>query len=255
MKKNISFIITILIIFLFPIISLAYSNNNYSIEIPIDFHQFIENQFYDDEGNCITIQTTELKSANEFQYTEKFLNTLIDSMFNSLDDYKIQIKEKLIKQYEDGLAGQNITRAEIEEIVNPIVESMKYEDCLVKELSTFTKNSYPCFHYISNISSNGENAYTELFQFVSGKTLYTISISSKDKEFFNKEEIKNAINSFTLNNYEEYAFANSKSNEVNIIHDSIKDGLIYGCLFIVIGGIYKVINKQKSKKIHEDKID
>ena len=176
-------------------------------------------------------------------------------MFNSLDDYKIQIKEKLIKQYEDGLAGQNITRAEIEEIVNPIVESMKYEDCLVKELSTFTKNSYPCFHYISIFSSNGENAYTEQFQFVSGKTLYTISISSKDKEFFNKEEIKNAINSFTLNNYEEYAFANSKSNEVNIIHDSIKDGLIYGCLFIVIGGIYKVINKQKSKKIHEDKID
>ena len=215
-KKVVTFIILMIILFS-TTISLAYSGDKYEMEIPDMFsselNQYMANYWGDDEGNSVNIQFTEVKNANEFQYSEEFLNALTDEIKNNIGQYKAQIKEELINQYESGLSGLDISREDIEKIVDPLVESMEYKDFLVKEVTTFTKNNYPCLHYISNLSLGNENMYNETYQFVSDKTGYTITIASNDPKFFEKQEIKDMINSFTVKDYKEYAFNENKDTK------------------------------------------
>ena len=244
LKKVITFAIIMIITFS-PVINFAYSGDKYEIEILDSFsselNNYIENYWGDEEGNSINIQISEIKSANQFQYSEEFLNGLINEIKNNIDQYKTEIREKLIHQYE-GLSELDIPREEIEKVVNPIVENMEYKDFLVKEITTFTKNNYPCLHYISNLSLGDQNIYTETYQVVSDKTAYTLTISSNDYNFFSKQEVKDMINSFTIKDYKEYAFANK--NKRNIINSFVVYFLVGGTM----GVIAKFIQNKKQVK-------
>ena len=124
---------------------------------------------------------------------------------------------------------------------------MEYKDFLVKEVTKFTKNNYPCLHYISNLSIGEENAYTETYQVVSDKTAYTITVSSHDSNFFEKQEVKDMINSFTIKNYKEYAFAQKKSSNTALLRIAI-----YTCVGAVLGAISGIVKTIQDKKIKKD---
>lgn len=249
-KRTITLVLLMIIIFS-TTISLAYSGDKYEIEIPETFsselNSYLENYWGDDEGNSINIQISEIKKANEFQYSEEFLNALVDQIKNNIDQYREEIKKQLIEQYEAGFAGLNVSKEEIEEIVNPLVEQMEYKDFLVKEVTTFTKNNYPCLHYISNLSIGDENIYTETYQLVSDKTAYTITIASNDVTFFGKQEVKDMINSFTIKDYKEYAFANEKTKI------KIPTVLIYAIVGGLLGMLSKAIQSLALKKRNKNK--
>ena len=249
MKKVASIVLLILVLFS-TTISLAYSGDSYDIEVPTSFasalNDYMENYWGDGNGNSVSIQISQIKNANEFQYSEEFLKALTDEVLNNIDSYKKEIKEELIAQYETALQGLDISREEIEEVVNPIVDSMKYNDFLVKEVTTFTKNNYPCLHYISSLSAGEENMYSEIYQLVSDKTAYTITISSNDAKFFDKQEIKDMVNSFTIKNYKPYAFDNSKTSKLDY-----KAYIGIGC--VVVAAIVSAISKAaQKKKINND---
>ena len=240
MIKKTAFFILMILIFSVTI-SLAYSGDKYEIQVPESFsselNNYLENFWGDKDGNSINIQISELKNANEFQYSEDFLKALTDEVTNNIDKYRAEVKEQMIAEYEKSFSELNIPREEIEKMVNPIVEKMEYKDFLVKEVSTFTKNNYPCLHYISNLSIGDESLYTETYQVVSDKTAYTLTITSHDSNFFEKQEVKDMINSFTIKDYKEYAFTNKDSKK------SKKNPFMRVIIYAVVGGVLSVIAK------------
>ncbi len=88
-----------------------------------------------------------------------------------------------------------------------------------------------------------ESVYTETYQLVSDKTAYTITISSSDSNFFEKQEIKDMVNSFTIKDYKEYAFAQKKSSV-----KTIERIAIYVCIGALFGAISSIIQKITKKK-------
>ena len=251
MIKKVAIFILMIIIFS-ATISLAYSGDKYEIQITDSFsseiNNYMENYWGDDEGNSINVQISEIKSANEFQYSEDFLNALTEEIKNNIWKYKAEIKEQLIQQYEAGFSELNVSREEIEEVVNPIVENVEYKEFLVKEVTKFTKNNYPCLHYISNLSLGEESVYTETYQLVSDKTAYTLTISSSDPSFFEKQEIKDMVNSFTIKDYKEYAFTKKKSIFNSPIIYYVIVGLVGGTISALSKFIYEKASKKKNNK-------
>ena len=207
MKKKISILTLLIVVLTMPLSIFAYSNDNYEIELPSTFSEIaVPNQFTDAAGNNINVQISTVDDASDFQYSNEFLNTLTDNLKNSIDSYKSDVKETLLTQYKNAYEGILSVEA-IEDIINPLVDAIKYEDFLISEVSTFTKNNYPCLHYRSNLSFGDYNSYTDTYQLVSGTTLYTLTISSKDLSFLDSQEIKDSVNSFTIKNYEEYIYS------------------------------------------------
>lgn len=245
MKKKI-FIFTILFVVLtMPLTIFAYSNDNYEIELPSTFSEnAVPNQFNDTTGNNINIQISTINDASEFQYSDEFLSTLTNELKNSIDSYKSDVKATLLEQYQNAYQGILSTEA-IEDIINPLVDAIKYEDFLISEVSTFTKNNYPCLHYRSNLSFGEYNTYTDTYQLVSGTTAYTLTVSSKDLTFLDSQEIKDAVNSFTIKNYENYAFAPKTTNYLLFI-------ILAVCIILVFIVIFFVKSKKTKKQSNED---
>ena len=48
------------------------------------------------------------------------------------------------------------------------------------------------------------NQYAETYQTYIDGTIYTITISSDDSTFFNRDDIKSSVASFKIKNYEEF---------------------------------------------------
>ena len=246
MKKKISILTLLIVVLTMPLSIFAYSNDNYEIELPSTFSEIaVSNQFTDAAGNNINVQISTVDDASDFQYSNEFLNTLTDNLKNSIDSYKSDVKETLLTQYKNAYEGILSVEA-IEDIINPLVDAIKYEDFLISEVSTFTKNNYPCLHYRSNLSFGDYNSYTDTYQLVSGTTLYTLTISSKDLSFLDSQEIKDSVNSFTIKNYEEYAFAPKTNNTLIFIV------LAVAIIVVILVVIFLVKSKKTSIKKSEN---
>lgn len=246
MKKKISILTLLIVVLMMPLSIFAYSNDNYEIELPSTFSEIaVPNQFTDAAGNNINVQISTVDDASDFQYSNEFLNTLTDNLKNSIDSYKSDVKETLLTQYKNAYEGILSVEA-IEDIINPLVDAIKYEDFLISEVSTFTKNNYPCLHYRSNLSFGDYNSYTDTYQLVSGTTLYTLTISSKDLSFLDSQEIKDSVNSFTIKNYEEYAFAPKTNNTLIFIV------LAVAIIVVILVVIFLVKSKKTSIKKSEN---
>lgn len=233
MKKKISILIILFIVLAMPLSTLAYSNDLYEIELPSTFiENAVSNQFNDTTGNNINFQISTINNASEFQYSDEFLTILTNQLKDSIDSYKAEVRETLIEQYQNAYPGI-LSSEDMENIINPLLDSMKYEDFLISEVSTFTKNNYPCLHYRSNLSFGDFSTYADTYQLVSGTTMYTLTISSKDLAFLDSQEIKDTVNSFTIKNYEEYAFAPQTTNYIIFIILAVFIIIAFIVIFIV----------------------
>ena len=245
MKKKFSILTILFIILAMPLSILAYSNDLYEIELPSTFTEnAVQHQFNDANGNNINLQISTINDASEFQYSNEFLSALTNQLKDRIDSYKAEVKGTLLEQYQNAYQGI-LSNEAIEDIINPLVDAMKYEDFLISEVSTFTKNNYPCLHYRSNLSFGDFNTYTDTYQLVSGTTAYTLTVSSKDLAFLDSQEIKDTVNSFTIKNYEEYAFAPKTTNYLIFI-------VLAVCIIIVFIVIFFVKSKKTVKQSSED---
>lgn len=245
MKKKISILTLLFIILAMPLSTLAYSNDLYEIELPSTFMEnAVQHQFNDANGNNINFQFYTVKDASEFQYSDEFLTILTNQFKDNIDSYKAEVRATLLEQYQNAYPGI-LSNEDMEDIINPLLDSMKYEDFLISEVSTFTKNNYPCLHYRSNLSFGDFSTYADTYQLVSGTTMYTLTISSKDLAFLDSQEIKDAVNSFTIKNYEDYAFAPKTTNYLIFI-------VLAVCIIIVFIVIFFVKSKKTVKQSSED---
>ena len=238
MKKIVSTMIIFAIILL-QTISLAYNTEEYQIEVPENFQEVVENVFSDELGNSVNVQIISLAEGEQFEYSEAYLEMVVNSVLGNIDQYKAEAKEQLKVQYDGVLT---------EEQIDEYLSTFKYNEFELKEVTTFTKNNYPCLHYISNLTMGDANTYSETYQVVSDSKIYTVTISSTDKAFFEDESVKGMINSFTINNYVELQneeVMESVEKQANIGNIIMYVGLVLIAVGIVI--IISVVIKKKNK--------
>ena len=176
----------------------AYSTDYYSIDIPTSYTKVSENSFTDKNGYNINIQIVPFNdSVDQSSYTEERLNSLVNGLKNEIDNYREEFKlalQEKNQQYNSGLTETQI---------NEYAKSVKVNFIDKKEIINFTKNNYKCFHIIANYSISDYNYYVEQYTLFSGNNVFTLSISSEDLDYFNRQDIKNIVNSFTIKNFKD----------------------------------------------------
>lgn len=214
----------------------GYETNNFIIDIPQNYSKTdIENIYADKEGNTIGVMISEI---GNMPYTEKNLDMLANGMTEKIDNRREEIKRKMYEQYGDVLA---------EEYIENYANNVKIT-IVKKEITSFGKNNYKCFHYIAFIDMVESKYYVEYYQTQSGKDTYMVTASSNDISFFEKEDIKNAIKSFEIKNYEEPKYETSVTNNVaNTKYRRTENFLIVFCVIFSILGLIGYIKKYKNE--------
>lgn len=217
-----------------------YSNEYFSISIPSNYVQVSDFSFINENGNTIDIQINHHNYVGN-PYTEENLNELIKGTYSALDSYKNDANKKIKAEYGNYLSDNEIAE---------YIEATKINFIDKKEISTITKSNYKCFDIITNYSIADSNHYMEQYFIVSGSNIFVISISTKNKEYLESNEIKNIINSFIIYDYEEPSFVSGIFSD-NFIDDTITD-IITIFILVIISSIVAYFNK-KNKKLKNEK--
>lgn len=238
-SKVLLFFSIIFIFFIIPYSVNAYSTTQYSIDIPSTYVQVSENSFTDEYGRNINVQIVPFSGSGKGSpYTEEGLNKLTDNLINGLDKYKEDAKKLLIEKNEK--YETNLTDDQIDEYIN----SFKCISIEKKEITTFSKNEYKCFHIIAHFSMGGIDYYANQYTLVSGNSIFTLTASSGDINDFNNYEISKAINSFTIKDFEPYT-------EEETLGEKMFVAFFSSLIFCGIGALINH-NSKKSKNIKEE---
>ena len=233
MIKRIGLILLICIITI-STMAFGYESDDFTIDIPQNFKATsIENIFADGEGNTITISTGEIAYL---PYTEENLDKIVNTLTNDLDSRREEIKNKMNNQYGNVLS---------KEYIENYADNVKI-DVLKKEITTFGVDSYKCFHYIASIDMVESKYFAEFYQTQSNGKVYTITISSNNSEFFENDDIKNAINSCKIENYKEPQ-EKDITNEANQKYRKTENYLMIACVAIAALGLVGLKNKNINK--------
>ena len=239
MIKKSAFILLIFMITISTMV-LGYEINDIKIDIPQNFQASnVENFFADEEGNSIGISISEIGSL---QYTEENLDKIVNTLTNDLDSRREEIKNKMNNQY-----GNVLSKEYIENYANNVKI-----DVLKKEITTFGVDSYKCFHYIASIDMIESKYFAEFYQTQSNGKVYTITISSNNSDFFENDDIKNAINSCKIENYQEPQ-EKDINNEANQKYRKTENYLMIACVVIAALGLVGLKNKNINNKEEKNK--
>lgn len=218
MKKSVLISIVLIIILSLCSVVNAYSTSNYSIDIPSTYESITDGQFNDENGNGINIQVSDFKSSGD-PYTQENLDKLVDEIYTNIDQYRDQIAESLKETY-----GSYYT----DEYIKNYVDSFKCNSIDLKEITNVSKNNYKCFHIIANYQMADYSYYCDQYQIVSANEMYTITVSAKEKADLQNDDIKKALESFTIANFS--APANKENNTIKYIAIGAACGAVAGLL-------------------------
>ena len=194
MKKSIIISVVLLLIISIATTVNAYSTGEFEIDIPESFEQAGVNVYADEGGRSFNITTVPFDEKGGDPYNQATLDKLVNELYTNLDSQKEDIKKELKSTY-----GSSISDKDLNEYVN----SFKCNSIDVKEITKCTKNNYKCFHLLSNYSMGEGGYYCDQYAIVSGNKIYTLTMSSEDKDDFNSDDFKSILNSFTIKNYKE----------------------------------------------------
>jgi len=236
MKKYISVFFIIIVSILFTNNALAYSNDKYSIDIPNGYSQVSENSFTNEDGYNINVQISPFSDdITGDLYTESNLEEIVDSFEEEAGNYKDKMKNVLNESNKKN--GNVLTQNDI----NEYVKSFKIE-VIKKEITTFTKNEYKCFHIVSKCSMSDTSFYISQYGVVSGKDLYILTITSKFvTDFDYSSKITNTIDSFTIKDFKPY-------QETSFIGDLIANLMLTVIAFELGPFVLKVIKRKTFSK-------
>lgn len=244
MSKFLKIYITILCAVFLPIITVnAYSSEEYNIVVPDSYTENPENVFVKQDGNNFNIQITENESG-KFYYNDDFLNQITDSFVKEMDLYIGQIKEKVKEQYKGIMTEQQI---------EDYISTIKLNGLVSKEVTTFTKNNYPVFHYVMNYTFGDADYNVEFYQLASDKKIYTVTITGVDDTYRKSDEVKEILNSFTITNYVDVS-ADEDEYNLDKLNSFLKTSwgisIIIGIIVISLATIISIyLKKQKNEKI------
>ena len=243
MNRFLKIYITVLCAVFLPIITVnAYSSEEYTIVVPDTYTENPKNVFAKQDGNNFNIQITENESG-KFYYNDDFLNEITDSFVKDMDLHIDEIKEKVKEQYKGILTEQQI---------EDYISTIKLNGLVSKEVTTFTKNNYPAFHYVMNYTYGETNYNIEFYQLASDNKIYTLTITGIDDTYRNSDEIKEILDSFTITNYTDVS-ASEKEYNLEKINSFVKTGwgnsIIIGIIIIGLASSISIyLKKQKNKK-------
>ena len=218
----------------------AYSNDYYSLDVHPSFSQDIEGSFTDSHGRNINIQITPVSSSYSGKlYTEENLDLIVKEMLAGFES----VKEDLIAESTQQWKKRGYTEKEINEIFN----NYKIDEFITKEITTFTKNEYQCFHLIYQCSYWDYKIYQEIYQVHSKDSIITLTTSVDSLSDLNSDTIQNMINSFTINYYQPYAEESFWVGLMSKVIVAAGVGGLYGTIAVFVS---RRKNKAKYKDIH-----
>ena len=211
MKKIVvGFILVILIISGFENV-FAYRLEDYSIDIPVTYTKTSEKNL-----NNVSEVTFKNNKGTRISINRKVYNIEVSNVFRR---YKLKKFEKYLISNQDVSNVKDQTKNEAkqknngiysQELIDQYIDSMKVESVDKKEIIKTTKNKYKCFHFVVTFSTENIDSsigqvksYGEIYIFVSNNTAYTLSIVTSDESELESSELKDIINSFTIDNYKE----------------------------------------------------
>ncbi len=238
-RRNKVFEIIILLCFISLIFNsccYAYSTNKYSINVPDNYSISDADSFTDSDGNNINITITTTNNASNFKYTKANLEKLVDMYYTQFDELKMSLKEQLHQKY-----GYKLSNTQIEEYLS----SFKINSVITKEITTFTKNNYKCFHIMLEYSILGEKMYGEQYATASASEIYVLTISHRNINVItNNSTKKEMVDSFTINNYKD---VESDSNTV------LEKILMAAVSVVIIVILYNIIYNRNNNKNNNQK--
>ena len=246
MKRKV-LIFSILFLFIFSNFVFSFSSDKYSIDIPDGYQENKENSFTNEEGKNINVGIT--KSNQTVYDADIYTEENLEEIFNKIEDQLEYAKKELKKQLnqQNKSEGLNLTEKQIDDYV----ETFKIEKVVKKEVTTFSKNNYKCFHIIIKYSMGESSYYTDTYQVQSGNEIYTLAINEPNLEDINTDTHKKVVNSFTIKNFKPI-----KIEEKSLTERAMDEG-ISGALSsaILCGGIILVsfIGKKFKKNSEETK--
>lgn len=241
MKNKFVKVVVAILFVVMPLVSVkAYSKSDYEVAFPDSYTEVVNNSFARKDGNNFNIQISSNESE-KFYYTENNLNEVVDSVLNDMDTYLDDIKEQFVDKYKGKLT---------EDQIDAYLDSIKVNDVTSKEVTTFTKNKYPCFHYEFTYSANSKNYIAEIYQTASANKLYTITFTQTSDGYLDSEEVENIVDSFTIPNYVDV----SSKEDSNLILKAMAFGwityLVIGTVVVVGAVVITNLYKKKNKKVN-----
>lgn len=208
-----------------------YRTSKYQIEMPSSYTKVTEGSFTDENGDNINVQVNSFHGGFS-GFTEEGLNQYVNSLNENLGDVKEKTKQLAKERY-----GEYISEDEIDKYVT----DFKIDSIDKKEITTATKNNYKCYHVAITCSSGEKKMYMEYWEFASNNNIYLLAASASEKSKLQSEDVKYAINSFTIYNYKEQEKEPWISNE-------LLSKIIVGAVFVLGGAILGAISRKKAQK-------
>lgn len=221
--------VVLLLIVLLTSTSLAHETNIYKIDMPTGYHMVNENSYSDANGYNINVSIFEYTDTVfvEDIYNDEALEIARQNIYAIEEYMKNNLKQSVKERYPG-----TYTDEELDEYAS----SYKITGIPVLEISTFSKNNYKCIHYIYCMQMGDTFYYANVFQTTDKEAVYTLTLSGPTLAYFNKTEIINAINSFTVKNYV------SLDSKIEIIEQDMDMKFKYSTIdYVVFFGIFAIM--------------
>ncbi len=241
MKRKVFKILSLFLLLNFILIAGANAtNDDFSINVPDNYTKTAQNVYARTDQNNFNIQITE-NTDGKFYYNERFLNEIVSQMSNQFNESLRASKDRIKETFKESLTDEQ---------VDAIIDSIKFKGVVSKEITTFTKNIYPAFHYTLSYSMNNTDFLADIYQTGSGDKIYTLTFTQATNDYLKSDEVKAIMNSFTINNYIKVASDENVEEDddtKNIIIDAAIGGAV-GAIIVGIVGLIKFLSKKNKKE-------
>lgn len=231
--KKILFSIGFLMILICSCEVKAYSNKNFSIDIPSSYTKSTNGEFTaSNEEHFIDIYIEDIESLyNNVKYDKRNLDILMNYLSENAEELlQTELKKVLNAYYGNFLTGYQI---------NQFAKKCEY-NVINGEITKISKNNYKCFHITSSMYILNQNFYIEQFAIISGTQQYVITIISISPNVLEESQIKSIINSFTIKNFKDI-----ENNTLEILT------LITVIILFIYFIFYSIAKHDKIKKSEE----
>ena len=208
-------IVLLLIVIINSAVVFAVSLSRYSIDVPFTWVR--DGDFYENDNYNLSI------NIEEEPYTGGI-------MYDFFDD------EEMLKEICEGY---------VDDINQSGIEVVSYNS----EITNVTKNEYKCIYFTMTLLYGDSNYYSKNYVIPLNDRAFNVTVYSRNKEGLENTELKNIIDSFTIDNYKPLE---QKPQKMGIFGWIIIIFLIY----IIIGAIGSLIenNKKQQKRAQHRKL-
>lgn len=201
--------------------TLAYSNKNYSIDVPSKY------QKYHEGDTTVSFMCDNTKQLG----------------ISVLDTSEKEDEAKLVKDILDG-------KKDVKKMVDYLLDEnpdMTEDNIKKSEIISISENKYDAIHIAMEEEKSGKTGYYHAYMMLTDDHIYMITFVSIDEDMAKSSDIKDALDSFEIKNEEVYSSKNkkdSKKDNNTILYVAIIAGAVV-LITLVLGIIIAICAKKK----------